>query len=558
MAGKRIRYYSAILLITLIALFYGKASVQAAEAQFKITADSTEFTVGVGSNLVVSLINAKDARVTEIKGLENFDTVSQDQSEMTQTINGSTTNQTDINYVIMPKATGEFTLQASVEYDGKTYQTNELKVKVSEAENNPDQEKASDLFLKTVLSGDEIYFGQKLVLTYELYTRYNMENYGFLDNVSIDGFVLNEAAEDKLKSEYVTIGDDKYAKYEAKQLYLSPVAAGTYTIPSFNFQANVSTGSFFQSSKPVYLQSEAKNITVKPLPQDNKPEDFSGIVGKLNIEAGYDKQQLEYGDSLTLHVTASGNCNLDGVDSLVKGSIPGFKAYESLKSSEEGIKDKEYFSSKEFDIILVPENTGDITIPSITIPYFNTETQKYEKAEIPGATIAVSGEKSRIDSQEQQPAYKTLEISQVSYDRQGDGYLTIRLNKNVLFIGLAIAGLFGIFVVLVLILLRQRKQGDKTLLKLNRQISKAKHVNEIYAAFNDMMKYSLGISIKASSRDSIIQYLNKAGEHGYELAVPVMEAMDQIERVAADEGMGSLKTKMKGIYKKLVKMKKLR
>lgn len=556
MAGKKFRYCSfMILLIMLTVIFYNKVKVQAAEAQFQITADSTEFTTGVGTNLVVSLINAKGAEVTEVKGLENFEVLSKNQSEMSQVINGVASNQTDINYVIMPKTTGEFTLQASVKYNGNTYQTNELKVKVSQGGSEEKQEKSSDVFLKTKLSEKEIYYGQKLLLSYELYTRYNLENYGFLDNVTIDGFVLKEAPEDKLKSEYVTINNEKYAKYEAKQLYLSPISTGTYTIASYNFQANVSTGGFFQSSSPVYLQSEAKDIMVKPLPQDNQPVDFSGIVGKLNIEASYDKQELNYGDSLTLHVTASGNCNLDGMSKLIKDNIPGFKVYETLKSSEEGIQDNDYYAKKEFDIILVPDHTGDTTISPIAISYFDPKTQSYEKVEIPGTTIKVSGEIPQMNSQDQTPTYQTMEISQVSYDNQRDGYITIRFHKRMFYTGLVIVGLLSALIATAIILQKKGKQKDKTLFKLYKQMMKAKEANEIYTAFNYMMKHSLGISMKASSRDTITQYLIETGDGGVALTGPVMEVMDQIEKVAPDIGMQNLKNKVKEIYKKLIKVK---
>ena len=141
-----------------------------------------------------------------------------------------------------------------------------------------------------------------------------------------------------------------------RQIYLSPIKAGTYTIPEYNFQANISTGrGFFSSSEPKYFKTEAKQLTVKTLPE-NKPSDFSGLVGTLNLQSEYSRQEVPYGDSLTLKVTASGNCDLSALDKIAKNGIPDFTVYETAKDTQESIVDNKYLAQKEFEIILVPEN----------------------------------------------------------------------------------------------------------------------------------------------------------------------------------------------------------
>jgi hypothetical protein len=158
----------SVLLITIFVLLSMGGSVLAKDPEFRLDMDTLNLQKGTSTNLVLSVINANNAQVVDITGLDNFDVVSKSNSTSTRIINGDKTVQINYVYVIMPKTTGKFTLQGIVRYNGTDYKTNQLEVNVSEAGNNTKGE-AKDLFVKTILSSNEIYFGQKTVLSYELY-----------------------------------------------------------------------------------------------------------------------------------------------------------------------------------------------------------------------------------------------------------------------------------------------------------------------------------------------------------------------------------------------------
>ncbi len=546
MTGKKSKA-AFILFITAAFMILAKGGVLAKEPQFRLDIDSLNMEKGVSSSLVISLVNARGAEVKEIKGLENFNVLSSRQSASTRIINGDTSFQTDIYHIIMPKDTGNFVLKGIVEYNGVTHETNELKINVEKA-NAVERGEAEDLFVEAHVSNEDIYFGQKVALVYELYSRYNIENFGFLDDFNIDGFIISHVPEDKLKANYVYLEGNKYVKYEAKQMYLSPIKTGTITIPAYNFQANVSTGDFFNSSKPVYLQTQPKEITVKPLPLANQPVDFSGLVGILNLEAGYSKQEVEYGDSLTLRVKASGNCNLEVLEKIIKDGIPGFSVYETEKDIEESIENGQYKAQKEFEVILVPEKNGDIKIEPAYISYFNPESGSYEKAEIPGTTIKVKGEIPQVQNRVQDaiPPVETVKIEQVSYKTKDEEYLTIQFKKDILLILLVAFIVVFLIAVPVILFFLFKKKHDKKLQDIYRQLKNAGNKNEIYNLLNSMIKYRFNLSLKASSRHTIINRLTAPG-----LANPVLEIMDYMEngKNSHDKGHMYLKDKIKAIYK---------
>ncbi len=549
MTGKkrRIRFaYILFSLIFIINLSLGAAFAQ--DAEFLLTIDSLNLQTNASTNLVVSLVNAQKASVTEITGLENFDVLSTGQSTSTQIINGDISNRKDLRYVIIPKQTGTFTLQAKVEYNGQTYLTNALQVTVSESASG---EETENLFIKPVLSDGEMYLGQKAVLTYELYSRYNIENFGFLDNIAIDGFICADIPEDQLQAGYVYLNGNKYVMYETRQLLLSPMKAGTYTIPSFSFQVNVSTGDFFSSSKPVYLKTEPLELTVKPLP--SPPADFSGVVGKLNVDAAYSRQQLDYGDSLTLRITASGSCNLDPLTRIFTGDVDGFAVYETQKNMEDGVENNQYHSKKEFEIILVPETTGDLRIPPVFLTFFNPETDAYEKVEIPGTTITVLGEApaAQAPAQTGYTPVETVRIEQVSYNTRDGEYLTLQLKKETFIAVLLVIGMLLILALAAILFLRWRRKQNNTLYKLYQQIQRSGDRNEIYNLFSAMMKDCFNISLKASTRDAISARLSDCG-----FSREILDIRDVLETRSSDADMGELKNRITEIYKKLKRVKR--
>ena len=516
------------------------------EAEFQLNIDSLRLQEGVSTNLVVSLVNAPNASVKEITGLENFDVLSTGQSSSTQIINGDLSMRKDIRYVIMPKQSGQFTLQARVEYNGQIYTTNELQVTVSESATSG--EEVENLFIKAVLSEEDIFLGQKAVLTYELYSRYNLDNFGFLDDITLDGFIASDIPQDKLKAEYVYLNGYKYVKYEARQLILSPTKAGTYKIPACNFQANIITGDFFSSSRPVYLKTEPLELTVNPLPP--APAGYSGVVGKPDVDTAYSRQQLNYGDSLTLTITLSGNCNLDPLTRIYPGDIDGFAVYETQKNAESGVENYQYQARKEFEIILVPETAGDLEISPVTLTYFNPESGAYETTEIPGATITVLGQApvAQAPVQTENAAPEIVRIEQVSYNTGKGDYLTIQLKKETVYIALLALGVLVLLAVTVVLLLVRRKRQNDAVNSLYRKIQKSGDRHEIYNLFSQMVKACFDVSLKANTRDAVSERLSGSG-----LGDAVLEIRDILEGRPSEADLREVKNRIRECCRKLKK-----
>lgn len=552
MAGKKTNF-KIVFITTLLITFLLAANipVRGNTPEFRLDIDSLKLSRGESTTLAVSIVNAQNAEIVDIEGIDNFRIVSTSTSDGTQIINSQVTHTRTYRHVIMPKFTGEFTLVAKIRYNGNIYKTNELTVTVTDSP-PAEEEEAKDLFIKTVLSENEIYSGQKAVLTYEFYSRFNIERLGFLDDIKLDSFITKEIEDDSLSYDFLYINGKRYVKYFVKQIFLTPIKAGLYEIPQYTFQANVSTGGFFDSSKPYYLETEPAELKVNPLPTDNKPDNFSGLVGSLNITSNYSKRQIDIKDSLTLEVTLSGDCDLENFKNIIQDEIPGFSVYETEKNSEEGVEDNKYFSKKEFEIILVPEKTGELEIPPININYFDTETKTYKNAEIPGTTISVTGSMRQSRESHDTPTSADVEqikIEQISYKNKDNGYMTIKLKKSVLYTVLIALFVLAIIVLSVIFITVSKNKCDKNLGIMYKKIKKSASIEEIYNVFNDMMKYCFNLSIKAGTRAAIQEKLSPYG-----ISNNVLEVVDCVEGKNSD--ISTVKGKVHEVYKALIKLKR--
>ncbi|MCL2111634.1 MAG: BatD family protein [Clostridiales bacterium] len=415
---------------------------------------------------------------------------------------------------------------------------------------------AEDLYVNTVLSKDEAFLGEKVVLTYELFSRYNLESYGFSDYNGIDGVIAKDVPQDQLRSELVSVDGVTYAWYETRQFILDPIRPGVYEIPSFTLRVNIVTetrsgaggfSSLFRSSEPRDLQTDARELAVNSLPTAGRPDGFSGIVGQLQLNGTYSREEVEYGDSLVFELTASGSCNLDGFTDIFGGGLPGFTVYETLKNSAESVESGQYRARKEFEAILVPEQTGALDIAPISISYFDPATGRYETAEVPGTEINVLG-----DMPMQTPggslgaagAAETVRVSQVNYTDTDDEYISLRIRRDVLAGVLIGAAALVVFAFFFMRYLAKRKNRDDTMESLYKKLLASDDVGEAYNLFNSMVKYRYGLSLKASSQSAIRDSLLDTATA--EKVIGIMEYMESAE-ARGEGGCAGLKERARGV-----------
>lgn len=184
----------------------------------------------------------------------------------------------------------------------------------------------------------------------------------------------------------------------AKFAWLSPTKSGNLQIEPFKFKyvkrgepkivnQNKSGNGFsmsFQSVKQENIDAETSSrpikITVKPLPEEDKPEDFSGMVGNYSFKAEVDKKNLKVGEALTLSLTLKGDGTPGTITDPKLPDFGDFRAVPPENNITKKISGSKLITTKTTKIFLYPKKKGNFTIPAITFSWFNPSKKKYESA----------------------------------------------------------------------------------------------------------------------------------------------------------------------------------
>ena len=136
-------------------------------------------------------------------------------------------------------------------------------------------------------------------------------------------------------------------------------------------------GNLISSSVNKTVSAGSSFINVKPLPTDNKPNDFSGAVGDFNFEIKSDKEELLVDEAFQLSLIISGNGNFNLFED-PKISLPSsLEVYEPEKISNVSVKAGGIKGRVNNKYTIVPNISGKYTIPETKFSFFNPKDKKY-------------------------------------------------------------------------------------------------------------------------------------------------------------------------------------
>ncbi len=348
----------------------------------------------------------------DVNGLSNFRPPSfggfrilsgPNQSSSMQIINGKVSGSITYSYILQPTNIGGYSIgSASVEYGGKSYNTNTLNVKVEKGtpqqqkENNggySQQELAKNVFIVAEANKTRAALGEQITVTYKLYTKLNIASPQITKLPSYEGFWAEDLG--PIQNINFQIGMYKGERYRMaviKQVALFPSKTGTLSVTPFELNIPVivkkkKTGndvfdeffndSFFGRTQTVNFDAKSNTIKVEvePLPA-NAPSSFAGAVGNFTLKADLDKTNVVTNESLTLRLTIGGNGNIK----LLKVPEPqlpaGFDKYEP-KIIDNVNRSSVISGQKIVDYLIVPRSPGQKEIPPVEFTYYNPSSRKY-------------------------------------------------------------------------------------------------------------------------------------------------------------------------------------
>ncbi|MBI4370154.1 MAG: BatD family protein, partial [Elusimicrobia bacterium] len=298
------------------------------------------------------------------------------------------------------------------------------------------------IFIEAKADKKEAFIGEPIKYTVFFYSQVPFASQPQYVPPNISGFWHEELVQ------RTGVAETGGASYQVTELplMLFPTSSGKLQIGSAKIQVEIEnpddTGAadpfdprFIQrffgmgATQSHILETKPISIQVNPLPQENKPKDFSGAVGQFAIKADINKTEAKVGESLVLTVSISGNGNIRHLPSPTYPNLEGlFRSYETEKS-EMISKDTGLISgTKTYKLLLIPQVPGRpaLTIPPIRFVYFDPVAKGYVRRETPEIAVTVSGEPFKQPSLSDTAAKEfTQDIGYIIENPPGPSFLNL-------------------------------------------------------------------------------------------------------------------------------------
>ena len=329
------------------------------------------------------------------------------QSTSMQYVNGSMSQSISFSFVLRAAKQGEFTIApAKIQVGGNVISSNELKINVRKGQQQASsggqqqsQQKSNtqaasgdgkDLFAKVEVSKRNAYLGEKITVDLKIYSRVTIVNFDDWKMPSFEGFWSKETTSNQqIQLQNEVIDGVIYQTGLIKQLILYPQKTGDVVIDPMELSVIVRErssnrgrsvfdqffGGYEDSKRPV--KSNSVKINVKPYPT-GKPGDFSGLTGKLKMNASLDRAETKSNEAVNLKVTISGDGNLYQLQAPDLEFPPDIEVYDpktadNIKVSTSGIS-----GSRTFEYVLIPRYAGDFKIGPFSFSYFDPSAGKFK------------------------------------------------------------------------------------------------------------------------------------------------------------------------------------
>lgn len=471
-------------------------------SSFKATVNKTKVSLNETFQLTYTITNA-DGRNFNAPPFNNFNKLGgPNKATSMNIVNGQASTSVAYSYYLQPQQEGKYTIPgATIEINGKTVTSNAITIEVVKKGEEPTIEDvvAENVFIRAFIDKKQVYQGEQVTVTYKLYRRIEIYNLSIAESPVFTGFwsqdldvsnalnFVNEEYQGKMYAAAVIKKTALFAQrsgdLEIEPMSLEGVARVQVEAPSF--------GNFFGRHKdiPYRFSSDRITVNVKPLPIANKPANFSGFVGKLDMKVSLDKTETETDDPITMSMQFNGTGNLRMLETPVIDLPNDFEVFDP-KVAENLSTSGKVRGTKKYDFLIIPRRPGKFKLPPVSIAYFDLTQEKYVTLSSDQYNLSVTGEASTSTSSVSGLNKEEVELigQDIRYIKTGDTELMEQGNyaiTSIEFAGMAIAP-FLLFGILVAVRKRQEAAaGDivgqrkkKATKGANRKLKEAKRLME--------------------------------------------------------------------------------
>jgi len=247
-----------------------------------------------------------------------------------------------------------------------------------------------DVFLEVTAEPLAPYVQQQVRYTVKLYYVFDLTD-GNLNEPQADGLGVQRLGQDKAYN--ATLGGRRYHVVE-RHYALTPERSGAIEIPGLAFRGTAldvtdPTG-FFSRGRSVSAHSDAVRLDVRPKPAEWAGDPWLPAASVLLKDEGDLPDEVHVGDPVTrtIRLQAQG-LGYEQLPELDLKAPPGAEIYPDKADTRTRDDGEWLYGERVRKFAFVPNKPGTLTIPGLTVRWWDTVHDRAETAQLPARTITV-------------------------------------------------------------------------------------------------------------------------------------------------------------------------
>lgn len=357
-----------------------------AQAEIGIQVDSSQVILGNPFKLTITQDDPQQGGLPDLSTLQHdFVILGTERSLSYSIINGQTQSSSQWIVTLNAKKPGLLTIPAiRIGVDRSTPMTINVQEPTETSKGQADTEQPQAVSMLSTLSEKKPYVNQQIIYTVKLYNSKRLLNAQYQGPQIEDALLIPLGDTNR----YQAVQNNIPYVVEEQNYAIYPQKSGTLKITSPTFTALI----YDPDPQRIRIQDKPIKLKVQAIPKQYKGATWlPAKLIKLTERYEGNNQSLDQGSTLTRIVTIEG-VGLPGqlLPTLSFKESNKYKVYTETAQEHNQIKQGDLVGSTETKVTYLFNQAGKITIPKLTVSWFNTATQKEEVAVLPPRSIAVT------------------------------------------------------------------------------------------------------------------------------------------------------------------------
>ncbi len=388
----------AKFVFTLTLSFLALFSFDASASDLNAVLDKTTGTLEDFFQMEVTLENKEHEDSPRVISNDDFEVQYQGQSVSSQWINGVSSRQTTFRFLLEPKRVG--TLQSPVielKVGGTWQRSPSYQITVEKPQIvTDDSQELPAAFVKAEFLPQDVYLNQQATYKVLFFVQSDLR----VDELQLQSPQMQDLTSYELEETptYTQVLQGRRYLVYTHQVAVFPHSTGEKQLLAGKisgkqlFGNNNLFGSFsLFDAKPFRLLIPETTLQVNPLPNQQRPKSFYGLVGNYSLDASLSAEQIQVGEVSTLTIRVQGNGLAESVQAPEIQTTPELKIYRDQPTYQNETNQEQLTGTAEFKIVLSPSRAGDYTIAPVSLNVFHPETGQYQTLTTPALTLRAGG-----------------------------------------------------------------------------------------------------------------------------------------------------------------------